>query len=423
MRFSIAFLLILLSGLTSAQTILVNGTPTIFSTNTPTQVYVQPANAYFIGQNASGLFAGNGVQGSPFTMLDGSTRSNFDFNMSAITTGTSNSVITLGSSIFQTTGDLAWNLRQGDSLQGSGMFNTTLQFPASAILSGALSNNALVRVNSGSFGTNTVRDLTLDCNHQPGVSNCVSKGCSLVGDSNVIANVCLINVSDTSASLEAFGLSIFPNPTTGSGNGNLITDYLITNFTGNGLEDLSAVNLNGQNSTVKNGKIYQQGKTNFIFAINISGNNVTALSNYVNGAEIFSYNDSLDGGTNLSYIGNVATNVTQLFDFKSGSYSNLTAMWNSGVLDRAVPSHNGTLVIVQNAGAFTTSMNGFLFASNSFNSTGNTNGVFDVHFATNVTLTANILFPTVPTTLQTNFPNCGLVTYNGNSNFLNQAWP
>ena len=55
----------------------------------------------------------------------------------------------------------------------------------------------------------------------------------------------------------------------------------------------------------------------------------------MNGAEIFSYNDSLDGGTNLSYIGNVATNVTQLFDFKSGSYSNLTAMWNSGVLDRA----------------------------------------------------------------------------------------
>ena len=162
---------------------------------------------------------------------------------------------------------------------------------------------------------------------------------------------------------------------------------------------------------------------NFIFAINISGNNVTALSNYVNGAEIFSYNDSLDGGTNLSYIGNVATNVTQLFDFKSGSYSNLTAMWNSGALDRAVPSHNGTLVIIQNAGAFTTSMNGFLFASNSFNSTGNTNGVFDVHFATNVTLTANILFPTVPTTLQTNFPNCGLITYNGNSNSLNLAWP
>ena len=262
---TLPFLLILLSGLASAQTILVNGTPTIFSTNTPTQVYVQPVNAYFIGPNSTGLFATNGAHGSPFNMLDGSVASSFDFNMSAITTGTSNSAIILGSSIFQTTGDLAWNLRQGDSLQGSGMFNTTLQFPASAILSGVLSNNALVRVNPASFGTNTVRDLTLDCNYQPGVSNCVLKGCSLVGDSNVIANVCLMNAADTSSSTEAFGLSIFPNPTTGSANGNLITDYIVTSFTGNGLEDLSAVNLNGQNSIVRNGKIYQQGKSKFYF--------------------------------------------------------------------------------------------------------------------------------------------------------------
>jgi hypothetical protein len=383
-----------------------------------------PEPIYYIGTNATGLFAPTN-HGTPTTPLDGSTQSNFEFNVNSLPV---NSVGQLLYGTFPTKGELVWNLNSGVTLSGMGMTNTTIQFPA------ALIDNGTIGAGGGTFliaaaanaTANTVENMTLDCNYQTGIVATL-KGVMLHGHNNTIRNIMLINAASFNKTYhESFGINIFGRSAVPSGSNNIIDNCVISNYTCNNKNDMLGFNLIGcQNSTIENSQVWQFGPTNIVYAYNASGVNILVTNNYANGVFIFTYNDSEPGATNLTYVNNTLTNFIQFMDFTSGHYKGLKFLNNVGYLDRGLAKHNGTAFLGSPPYGVTSPMtyNSVLISSNSINSSGKTNGVFDIYLGTNIVIQANTFFATSPTALETNFVNCGPVIYIGNSNFLNTAWP
>ena len=377
---------------------------------------------YYIGTNATGLFVVSGAHGTPAKPLDGSSQSNFDYNMNNLPMLAKVHIL---AGTNATMGGLAWHPKTGQTIIGAGTNATVLQFPAALVSNGTISDALVIQATGINHGI-SISDLTVDANYQAGVTNCRLRGITLLGSSNSMTRVKFVNGASFSGTYsECFGLNEFADAS-GNGRGCSFTDCTVDNYNCNSNNNLSAMNMTGlYDSGYTNCHAWQRGTTTPVYGYNYSGSNVWLNGCYGNGLAVFSYDDSLPGRTNCGWINCFSTNMTQFIDQKGGSQSTLLVSNCVGYLSRQNPADNGTLFIMgANPGVYPFSMNGFTCISNNFNSSSQvTNGVFDVHFSTNVMILTNTFFASVPTTLETNFPNCGTVTILGNQNPSSGPWP
>ena len=377
---------------------------------------------YYIGTNATGLFVTSGAHGSAITPLDGSTISNFDFNMENIPANVTIHILT-GTNL--TMGGMSWHPKTGQNISGAGTNATFLQFPASLVANGTIADALIIQSVGATHGV-TLSNLTLDCNYQVGVLNCRLRGATLLGNSNSMFRVKLINAASYSGTYsECFGLNEFAD-SAGNGNGCWFNDCTVDNYTCNSNNNLSAINMTGlYNSGYTNCHVWQRDTNSPVYGYSYGGSNIWINSCYGNGLSTFTSDDSLPGRTNCGWINCYATNITQFLNWKSGAESSILISNCVGYLSRQRPGDNGTLIIIgASPGVYPSSLNGFTFINNNFNSSSQvTNGVFDVHNSMNVSIFTNVLYTSVPTTLETNFPSAVNLVITGNTNQVGGLWP
>ena len=213
-------------------------------------------NEYWIGTTPPFTNKANCSASVP---LDGSTYSNFDFNMQSIAAG---ETIHLLAGTFQTGGDYAWGPKTGMHILGARMTSTTIQFPSNLVASGSLHRAHVLGVQSPYLQTNIfVSDLTLDANYQTGVVSTLY-GMVLPGSGNTISNVLFINgasfTTNISTYVEEFGIFISEGGQNADFGGNLITGCIVSNFTSNFNNNQQGIGINGYTSgVITNCSVYQ----------------------------------------------------------------------------------------------------------------------------------------------------------------------
>ena len=294
---------------------------------------------YYIGTNATGLFVTSGAHGSAITPLDGSTISNFDFNMENIPANVTIHILT-GTNL--TMGGMSWHPKTGQNISGAGTNATFLQFPASLVANGTIADALIIQSVGATHGV-TLSNLTLDCDYQVGVTKCRLRGATLLGNSNSMFRVKLINAASYSGTYsECFGLNEFAD-SAGNGNGCWFNDCTVDNYTCNSNNNLSAINMTGlYNSGYTNCHVWQRDTNSPVYGYSYGGSNIWINSCYGNGLSTFTSDDSLPGRTNCGWINCYATNITQFLNWKSGAESSILISNCVGYLSRQRPGDNGT---------------------------------------------------------------------------------
>jgi hypothetical protein len=314
------------------------------------------ANEYWISTNATGLFVRGGMGGTLEHPLDGSTVSNFDFNMSKMPP---NSVIHLLAGTYQTKGNLGWTMKSGQKITGSGMDITILQFPSSYIASLTNVRAPVITMVLASYNYPSnmlVADMTVDCNYQPGAF-CTLGGVHLTGSYNTIDRVKLKNAaSHTMFSTnyqECFGF-IVGNSSFGSGAINdTIENCDVEGFTENWHNNMSAIGLTADNSKVLNNTIVQYG-TNHVFAIGIIGKDDLMSGNICLNDILGFHSDTRGGTTNLTIITNKFINTASALFIVNSYTKNLTFAYNTVILSNNYSTYpNAAFDFYAGAGAIT----------------------------------------------------------------------
>jgi hypothetical protein len=294
------------------------------------------SNTYWISTNATRNFVNPKfhVGMSLDAPLDGSTAATFDDNMNHIPP---HSRIYLLPGTYQTLGDAAWGPKTGQQIIGSGMDITVLQFPSNAIVSGRLVRPHLIKPLSPYRQTNIlVSDLTLDGNYQPGTIITIN-GIGLHGSGNTIQRVKLINTAAFSSAptnyAEAWGLLIESFPFS-EASGNTIADCVVSNFTCNHHNNLSALGLLENNSGKILNNLIVQKTSNSVFGFYPGSHQSIAEGNTLLGVAVGSHYDDGTGVTNVLIVNNRFINCSAAIDWANGVCQNVTIAFNEIVLGR-----------------------------------------------------------------------------------------
>ena len=300
----------------------------------------QNPNEYWISTNATGNFlshvsragAVDLISGTANNPLDGSTWTNFDYNMNQIPP---HSMIHLMAGTYQTRGRNGWGPKTGQQIVGSGIDVTILQLPASLVSSGKLDRDTMIAPQSPHRETNIlVSDLTLDCNYQPGAMGTIN-GIQLHGSGNIIKRVKLVNsysfTSSATNYVEDWGIYIgaWPYP---EGNCNLIEDCIITGYKCNYGNNQSSLGLLENASGIIAHNTLVQDTTNHMFGLGFGSHNIVADGNIMINLTLGSHYDSGTGITNCTIINNKFINCNSALDWANGACRNVTFAFNDIVL-------------------------------------------------------------------------------------------
>jgi hypothetical protein len=301
-----------------------NGGNHTIGTNIPaaqiTEVgFITNSLEYRIGTNASGIFInGSGVASG---VLDGSTYSNFDYNMGHVP---ANASIHIGAGTFFSLGNAGWGPKNGQRFLGAGMDVTVLKFPANI---NSITNNVQNRFTMIAPATQTasniwVGDLTVDCNYTPGQTNTL-QAVSLWGAGNVIENIratglCSFTL-DPAVYSECFGISIqapVGNQDPVYSRGNRIENCRIDGFTTDHA-NLSAINfISAASGIIRGNTINENGLTNHICGIGPGNYDTTIEDNVFNNVDSCIHSDTWLGITNCTIVNNMAKGATLFVDWE-----------------------------------------------------------------------------------------------------------
>lgn len=267
-------------------------------------------NEYWIGPFHNGNIIGSRANiGRMATQLDGSSQTNFDYNMNNLPP---NAIIHILNGTYTTLGCLSWGPKTGQKIMGSGITATILQFPKKLSPNLKWVIEPLYPYNQTNI---LVSDLTIDCNYQPGVLTTLD-GISLHGGNNTIERVRLINAAsftlNDSIYSEDFGLVISGFPYEYATN-NLIENCIVSNYTCNYYNNMSAIAITGTDGgEILNNTIIEDSD-NFILALGCIGSNFIVSSNNTLGCIIGYHSDSTGGVTNITIINNNFLNCASAF--------------------------------------------------------------------------------------------------------------
>src|ERR1035438_1102384 len=307
-----------------------NGGNNTIGTNIPaaqiTEVgFITSSLEYWIGTNASGIFInGSGVATG---VLDGSTYSNFDYNMNGIPM---NANVHIGPGTFYSmgnggfAGNYGWNPKTGQKITGAGMDVTVLKFPANI---NSITNNVQNRftmfcVNGPTVTNVWIGDLTVNCNYTPGQTNTL-QAVALNGSFNTVENVHAVGMCsftfDPAVYSECFGISIqapVGNQDPVHSRGNRIENCRIDGFTTDHA-NLSAINFTSAASGIIRGNtINENGLTNHICGIGPGNYDTIIEGNTFNNVDSCIHSDTWLGITNCIIKDNMAKGATLFVDWE-----------------------------------------------------------------------------------------------------------
>lgn len=313
---------------------------------------------YWMSTNATGNVLGYSTNFD--SILDGSNETNFDRNMNDLPP---NVTLHLAPGVFYTKGNVGWNAAPGIKLLGSGMDSTILRFSSNTIASFAGQNwhNFYTEKTQTGNSNTVIRDLTLDANYHVTASRppilTTLGGMQLFGSGNLVSHVKFINGASFTASqtnyVEDFAMLITGRPVPASNN--VIEDCVVSDYTCNFFNNLSALGLDGVNlnGRLSRNLIIQTGATNYVYGLGCIGKGFLVDGNVTSNCVIAYHSDTAGGTTNMGMVNN------QFYDCSAGVFIanstnvNLTMASNTVVLGNFMPGYAVAAFQLDGSAAFT----------------------------------------------------------------------
>jgi hypothetical protein len=323
----------------------------------PMQVVVSlrqdAVSEYWMSTNATGNVLGYSTNFD--STLDGSNETNFDRNMNDLPP---NVTLHLAPGVFYTRGNVTWNAAPGIKMLGSGMDATILRFSSNTVASFAGQNwhNFYTEKTQTGNSNTVIRDLTLDANYQRGGVTTLG-GMQLFGSGNLVSHVKFINGASFTASqtnyVEDFAVLITGRPVPASNN--VIEDCVVSGYTCNFFNNLSALGLDGVNlnGRLSRNLIIQTGATNYVYGLGCIGKGFLVDWNVTSNCVIAYHSDTAGGTTNMGMVNN------QFYDCSAGVFIanstnvNLTMSSNTIVLGNFTPGYAVAAFQLDGSAAFT----------------------------------------------------------------------
>jgi hypothetical protein len=310
---------------------------------------------YWISTNATGNVLGFSTNNTLDKTLDGSNETNFDRNMDELP---ANFTIHLMAGTFHTRGNIAWNANPGIKILGSGLDSTIIQFSSNTVasFSGVTWHNFITEKSQFGDSNTVVRDLTLDCNYQPGILTTLN-GLELFGSGNLVSHVKFLNGASFSTSqtnyAEDFAVLITGRP--GPASNNVIENCVVSGYTCNFFNNLSALGLDGANydGRLSHNLIIQTGDTNYVYGLGCIGNGFVVDGNVTSNCVIAYHSDTSGGTTNMDLVNNSFINCCAAVFIANSVNVNFTMAFNVIELGKFTPGYNGGGLLLDGSSSFT----------------------------------------------------------------------
>lgn len=277
-------------------------------------------NEFWISTAPNGNLYANGATGTIDNPLDGSSQTNFDYNMQCLPP---NSTIHIMGGVYKTLGSNFWGPKTGQRIIGSGENITAIQ------LINVTAPSTVIGSYYASSVTNVeIADLTCDCNYQIDGS-----GIIIIGTGNLIRRVKVVNISTAGTTYhEGWGI-VLENKYLPQAGGNTIEECEVSNFAGGlAYDNLSAIgmidNVGFPNpGVIRNCRVLGScvSATNEIFAY-FCGNDSLLEGNYAENVQAGFRSET--AMTNLVFVNNILVNCGVGVDLEENPvgqvYQNLT---------------------------------------------------------------------------------------------------
>jgi hypothetical protein len=254
---------------------------------------------------------------------DGSNQAKFDAVMGNLP---ANTTIHLLAGTYQTHGVLAYYLKSGQKVLGSGIDVTILQL-ASGTFRGYDGNYVLAN-QGGTLASNIeVCDLTCDCNYTPGISD-TYHGVVLEGTYNAVRRVKVINQATYGGNLIASGIHL-QNSVLPDSAGNIIEECEVSQYKGaeaNG--SIAAMSLSGAISgLIRNNRVFLTPSIGSAFVI-LWTHDLLLEGNYVDGVKCGIWSN-VGGSTNMIIAHNTVNNCGEGVNLEAYQRRNITIAFNN----------------------------------------------------------------------------------------------
>lgn len=280
---------------------------------------------------------------------DASTVDRFDAVMSIMPPS---AVVHLQAGIYFSRGQQGWGPKSFQQIIGAGIDATIIKFPPDLVANGKMNGNWILAPQSPYRQTNIlVSDLTLDCNYQTGAM-VILNGIDLHGSGNTIRRVKLINSSAFTVIGygEAWGITIAAFPFQTAEN-NRIEDCIVSGFTCNGINNITAMGLLENNSGFITGNYLVQTTTNHMFGITPGSHDTLVTGNILEGLTIGSHFDTLAGVTNDIISGNLFIRCSSAIDWDGGNFCDSSIINNIITITNDETGYASTTAIFLHAGS------------------------------------------------------------------------
>jgi hypothetical protein len=326
----------------------------------PTQLVASAAilggvdTEYWISTNATGNVLGFSTN-NPLNTLDGSNETNFDRNMNDLP---ANFTIHLMPGTFHTRGNVAWNANPGIKILGSGMDSTIIQFSSNTVASfkGATWHNFITEKSQFGDSNTVVRDLTLDCNYQPGIRTTLN-GIGLFGSGNLVSHVKFLNGASFSKSQTNYAecMGVLITGWAGPASNNVIEYCVVSGYTCNFFNNMSALGLNGvnYNGRLSHNLIIQTGATNYVYGLGCIGNGFVVDGNVTSNCVIAYHSDTPGGTTNMEFVNNSVYDCCSAVYVANSVNVNFTMASNTIVLGNFTPGYTVGGLLLDGSSSFT----------------------------------------------------------------------
>jgi hypothetical protein len=250
------------------------------------------------------------------------TNAPFDFVATELTKGTIN---------LDTNGDYytsgVWRPKSGQVILGHGS-RLHLTYPVVNMLDSLNQTNI------------TISGLSFDC------ANLARSGVILHGGNNTLSNGYVVNQSNLSTNgyREAFSAVLGD----GVGGSNLISDVVVSNYTGSGINNCSALCGIGDGSQIKNCAVYGDF-TNLMFGYGLIGKDCLLQISFTSGCYYGFHSDTVGGTTNLTLSGNKFVNcycdffLANSTNFNTSFLSNDWTYYGTEIYVESTAQINGTV--------------------------------------------------------------------------------
>lgn len=269
-----------------------------------------------------------------------------------------NFTIHLMAGTFHTRGNIGWNANPGIKILGSGMNSTIIQFSSNTVASfgGVTWHNFITEKSQFGDSNAVVRDLTLDCNYQPGILTTLN-GLELFGSGNLVSHVKFLNGASFSTSqtnyAEDFAVLITGRPSPASNN--VIENCVVSGYTCNFFNNLSALALDGVNydGRLSHNLIIQTGDTNYVYGLGCIGKGFVVDGNVTSNCVIAYHSDTSGGTTNMDLVNNSFINCCAAVFIANSVNVNFTMAFNVIELGKFTPGYAGGGLLLDGSSSFT----------------------------------------------------------------------